>query len=316
MACSNPFVRWKSKKPNPITGKYLIFASPGNKTSEWEPISLPCGKCPGCLMQRSRQWSMRCMLEASLWTRNCFITLTYSPQYLPPNGSLVKKHFTLFMKRLRKKYGDGIRFFQCGEYGSKGLRPHYHACLFNFDFDDKYLWRKSDSGALLYRSPSLEKLWPYGFSTIGDVTEKSAAYVARYVLKKYDEEYRSIPLPDGCIPSYVNMSRRPGIAHDWFMKYWKDVYPLDLVVLDDNFKMLPPRYFDSLLEKIDSELMLLIREKRKRFALDNLCRLYPEDVEEIRYGYLPKSHLDRLKVEEQVLRLRINKLKRGYEIES
>lgn len=293
-----------------------MFASPGRNIDDWEPISLPCGKCPGCLMQRSRHWALRCMLEASLWTRNCFITLTYSPQNLPPNGSLVKEHFTLFMKRLRKKYGDGIRFFQCGEYGTKGLRPHYHACLFNFDFDDKYLWRQSDSGALLYRSPSLEKLWPYGFSTIGDVTEKSAAYVARYVLKKYDAEYRSIRLPKGCIPSYVNMSRKPGIAHDWFMRYWRDVYPLDLVVLNDDFKTIPPRYFDSLMDKIDEDMMNQIREKRKVMSQENLIRQYPEDIEEIRYWSQCQPHLDRLKVEEEVLRLRIKKLKRGYEIEN
>ena len=41
------------------------------------------------------------------------------------------------MKRLRKKYGSKIRFFQCGEYGELYGRPHYHACLLNFDFPDK-----------------------------------------------------------------------------------------------------------------------------------------------------------------------------------
>ena len=161
MTCYHPIPAWRlSGERDPTTGKWPITfdATKGNPLL---PVSIPCGKCVGCLMARSRQWAVRCVLEASLWTKNCFITLTYAPEHLPENGSLVKEHFTLFMKRLRKKYGEGIRFFQCGEYGSKGDRPHYHACLFNFDFPDKQIWKRSESGALLYRSSSLEKLWPF-----------------------------------------------------------------------------------------------------------------------------------------------------------
>lgn len=54
--------------------------------------------------------------------------------------------------------------------------------LFNHDFDDKVLWSVRQ-GVRLYRSSLLEKLWPYGYSTIGDVTFESAAYVARYIVK-------------------------------------------------------------------------------------------------------------------------------------
>lgn len=315
MTCYNPMLMYQSKKLNPQTGKTIIVSNPGTKYNDYVPINIPCGKCVGCLMQRSRQWAVRCMLEASLWTKNCFITLTYAPEHLPENGTLVKEHFVLFMKRLRKKYGYGIRFFQCGEYGESGHRPHYHACLFNFDFPDKVLWRKSESGALLYRSPSLEKLWTYGFSTIGDVTEKSAAYVARYVLKKYDANYMPLPPPDGCISEYTNMSRKPGIAHGWFQKYYQDVYPLDLVVLNEKFKSKPPRYFDNLMEKIDESLMNVIRVQRTEAVQAALEAQYPDDIEEIRYWFRCRDYLDRLKVQEEVMRLRVKKLKRGYECE-
>ena len=72
----------------------------------------------------------------------------------------------------------------CGEYGENRGRPHFHACLFNFDFPDKKVWRKTSQGHPVWRSPSLEALWPYGFSEIGSVTFQSAAYVARYIMKK------------------------------------------------------------------------------------------------------------------------------------
>ena len=129
----------------------------------YEPIWLPCGQCIGCRLERSRQWAMRCMHEAQMYDRNCFVTLTYDDEHLPPNGSLNKRDFQLFMKRLRKRYGSGIRYYQCGEYGELLGRPHHHAILFNFDFDDKVLWSVRD-GVRLYRSASLEQLWPHGYS--------------------------------------------------------------------------------------------------------------------------------------------------------
>lgn len=67
-------------------------------------LELPCGQCIGCRLERSRQWAMRCVHEASMHDNNCFITLTYNPENLPPDGGLIKSDFQKFMKRLRKYY--------------------------------------------------------------------------------------------------------------------------------------------------------------------------------------------------------------------
>ena len=96
------------------------------------------------------------------------------------------------MKKLRKalgKNGKRIRFFHCGEYGESTSRPHYHAIIFGYDFPDKKKWRTTDRGDILYRSPLLETLWDKGSSEIGSVTFESAAYVARYSLKKITCRY-------------------------------------------------------------------------------------------------------------------------------
>ena len=53
-------------------------------------LTLPCGNCIGCRLERSRQWAVRCMHEASLYEDNCFLTLTYSPEFLPSDGSFEK----------------------------------------------------------------------------------------------------------------------------------------------------------------------------------------------------------------------------------
>ena len=97
--------------------------------------SVPCGRCMGCRLEKSRQWAVRCVHEAKFYEDNCFVTLTYAPEHLPKDGSLNRKHVQDFIKRLRRRLDDRkIRVFYCGEYGDKLRRPHYHLCLFNCDF--------------------------------------------------------------------------------------------------------------------------------------------------------------------------------------
>ena len=173
---------------------------------------------------------------------NCFVTLTYNDDNLPPDLSLDKRAFQLFMKRLRKRVKVPIRFFACGEYGEKLQRPHYHVILFGIDL------RKEDSNLCLISGHSeflpctsllcgrsivlsnvlLKELWPYGFSSVGTCTFESAAYVARYCLKKVTGKAGKA-FYEGRTPPFVLMSNRPGIAKPWYDKYCADVYPRDAV---------------------------------------------------------------------------------------
>ena len=121
-------------------------------------IEIPCGQCIGCRMRRASDWTIRVMHEASLHSENCFVTLTYGRDKLPPDGSLEHRDFQLFMKRLRRHFGKTVRFYMCGEYGPLNFRPHYHACLFNVNFiSDRVPAGKSGSGAVFYDSPTLEE---------------------------------------------------------------------------------------------------------------------------------------------------------------
>lgn len=201
-------------------------------------------------MERARQWAIRCVHESQLHEANCFITLTY--ENTPPGASLVYRDFQLFMKRLRKRFKKKIRFYMCGEYGEQFLRPHYHACLFGIDFEDKTPWRKNHAGDQLYRSASLERLWKHGNSELGAVTFQSAAYVARYVMKKitgdlaqphytYLDEHGEL---HSRTPEFNQMSRRPGLAAPWLDRYLSDVYPHDCVVHQGKPGK-PPRYYDN-----------------------------------------------------------------------
>ena len=159
---------------------------------------------------------MRCVHESQLHDNNCFVTLTYDNDHLPPDGSLKKEDFQKFMKRLRRRYPDQKpRYYMCGEYGDQNDRPHYHMCLFNFNFPDKQKWSAgSQSGFDQYVSEELNEIWGKGYCVIGEVTYESAAYVARYVYKKMlgntDEEKQKVY--QGRLEEYTNMSRRPYIV--------------------------------------------------------------------------------------------------------
>ena len=147
-------------------------------------MTVACGQCMGCRTDRSKEWAARIVHESQMHPENSFVTLTYDAENVPMDGSLNKQHFQKFMKRLRKHFSDKkIRYFHCGEYGEKLERPHYHACLFGIDFDDR-VEHGAINSVVHYKSDTLEQLWGKGFCTVGELNYQTAAYTARYILKK------------------------------------------------------------------------------------------------------------------------------------
>jgi len=103
MACFHPLSGWRRRGAGAV-----VFSKPSDT---WcTAIEVPCGQCIGCRLERSRQWAVRCMHEASLHEDNCFITLTYDDEHLPADNSLDKSEFQRFCKRMRKRVGS-FRFF-------------------------------------------------------------------------------------------------------------------------------------------------------------------------------------------------------------
>lgn len=311
MACYHPVQCWRSKDVNPSGKRSLVFNVRQAQQPD-DPLAVPCGQCIGCRLKYSANWALRCHHEASLWEDNCFLTLTFDDKHLPPDGSISVKDCQDFMKRLRRQaqYHLGrsdIRMAYCGEYGEKTGRPHYHFLIFNFDFPDKYEWSKRN-GFMTYRSPMLERVWPFGNSEIGSVTFESAAYVARYITKKFKgkdaaDHYLKYDLETGEItgsytPEFFRTSRRPGIAKRWIEKFPRDVYPKDFVTVDGR-EIRPPKYYDSQFEIVDPWMM--------------------DDVKEKRMLAMKKAHVhaentyERRRVREKVKLAEIQSLKRRYE---
>lgn len=202
--------------------------------------------------------------------KNSFITLTYNDEHLPCDGSVSKREFQLFMKRLRRQIEPvRIKFYGCGEYGSKLGRPHYHILIFGYDFPDKYFWYVSDpkkknrfstsEAFQVWRSPTLERLWTdegersKGYSSLGEVNIYSAGYVARYIRKKIGGA-QAPGHYQGKAPEFALMSRGrtkgEGIGGSWYKRYKTDCYPKDFTHVNGK-KYKPPKYYDRLLMRED-----------------------------------------------------------------
>lgn len=228
-----------------------------------DPIQLPCGRCIGCRLERSRQWAVRIVHEMKMHDVSSFLTLTYDDHHLPDDLSLNKKHLQDFFKRLRSR-GIKFRYFACGEYGDDYSRPHYHVCLFGYNFvGDRKVCAKSGQFDL-YQSKFLDDVWSHGACRIGDLTFESAAYVSRYCVKVVNGDmaeahYTRVSAETGeiykLLPEFALMSSKPGIGRMWLEKYWRDVYQASDSVISRGHEAKPPRYYDKMFRKYFSIYM-------------------------------------------------------------
>lgn len=264
-------------------------------------MSVPCGQCVGCRLERSRQWAVRCEHEISLHEHNCFVTLTYDDNNLPVDESLSLPDIQKFNKRLRKKFGAGIKIFYAGEYGDINRRPHYHSILFNMNFPDRKPFKRLGSGFTIDQSAILSELWPFGFSSIGAATFESAAYVARYCLKKVTgeasaEHYKHVTrygeLVD-LVPEFAHMSK--GIGAEWLKRHCSDVYPADRVVSRGGRVGRPPRYYAKYFASVNPMMSDELKEQR---ALSGIAEAWNNTPQ-------------RLAVREQVKQAQLRHLRRS-----
>lgn len=258
----------------PPNGGRLIFNPTSTRELDYERVQVACGHCTACYLQRAAEWATRITHEQQLHDRSCFLTLTYNDEANPI--TLQERDWTLFAKRLREKMGP-FQHYMVGEYGELYGRPHYHACIMGIDFDDKFPWKKSQSGCQTYTSDTLDKLWPWGHANIGQLTFESAAYCARYMIQKPQDaearasrytattiDFKEIEL----LPEFARMSRRPALGKRWIEVYTSDVYPNDYVVRKDGTRTKTPRYYDKWYEEKNLNGYEKIKETRKAKALE------------------------------------------------
>lgn len=150
--------------------------------TQWGLIDVPCKQCLPCRISRQSELTGRCLLENSTAVHSAFWTLTYAnPPAVGGYGDFQK-----FLKRLRKANEAPIRYFGCGEYGSKSGRFHFHALIWN-NVRLKEWSSPFRDGKVRLHPAWATRLWPHGYSYIGTVTPASIRYTARYTLKFFDQ---------------------------------------------------------------------------------------------------------------------------------
>lgn len=273
MPCFTPLWRTETQNINLKTGKPIgvVYRTRPEGFADGEGSPIACGRCIGCRLEYSRQWAMRCVDEGRMHEANSFITLTYNDDHLPKDKGLNHRDWQLFMKRLRKAVAPKrVKFFMCGEYGPRWLRPHFHAVIFGHQFSDLRFF-KNNRGSPLYTSETLDRLWQsQGFSTVGAFTFETAAYVSGYVTKKatgYGVDFKYSRMDDEgkwypVAPEYAKMSLNPAIGKEYFAKFSGDHYPSDDYVLKGR-RMKPPKYYDGLFEIDNPNEMTMIRRARR-----------------------------------------------------
>ncbi len=153
--------------------------------------SFSCGSCPECLKKKASRWALRAFYEAQEHDNNIAVCLTYDSYIRDSHGNIVgervsdlscnKRDVQLFIKRVRKKFGNNVKYIASAEHGKRTNRPHYHVILFGVTFNDCVPYKRSKRGNLIYKSNTLNKLWKNGICTVDSLHVNSA--VARYCTK-------------------------------------------------------------------------------------------------------------------------------------
>lgn len=211
-------------------------------------LSVPCGKCEACIERKSNDWAVRLYYEWLYSKTSKFLTLTIADHFLKYSDvcisygsyreyhrlpTLDKRSVQLFMKRLRKKLGNGLRFFLGGEYGEESGRPHYHLML--IDYDKKYEDTLIDI---------VESCWSYGNVNQGETNIQRCMYVAKYIYSTSNFDFNLIT---GLQKPFTLQSRRPGLGY----KYFQDKYNVEYhnrtldkgIPIDENKYMGMPRFY-------------------------------------------------------------------------
>lgn len=252
-------------------------------TNQW--MALPCGKCPACMKRRTSGWSFRLIKEGERSETALFVTLTYDTKYVPltKNGymSLNKRHIQTYMKRLRKLSDRKLKYYVCGEYGSKRDRPHYHMIIFNADPEKvERAWSEYKAGIGFI---------PFGSIYIGEVNEASIGYTLKYMQKP------------GKIPKHQNDDRQKefslmskGLGSNYVTSNMLNWHHNDLlnrmyVPLKGGKKIAMPRYFkDKLYSEtqklmINNHLKVVMSDEAQKAEL-NLIEEFGEFAERVLVG--------------------------------
>lgn len=167
-----------------------------------------CNRCGNCRVIRQLGWTLRLCLEQRSTGAATFVTTTYEEAQRP--GFLRYSDMQSCLRRLRKSFQKPVRFFCCGQYGTKYGREHWHTIFYGVSPVEMAGLFRTSLSAIPGQDPqalavSPTALWPHGSTHIAPFHLNRAKYVSKYVLRTGDRREAE---------NVVRMSLRPGIGLD------------------------------------------------------------------------------------------------------
>lgn len=259
--------------------KPINITDPHNPTLR---ISVPCGRCAACLSNKANDWVTRLKIEQLCSSSAYFLTLTYADPWLPINNygnpGFSLRDMTLFLKRLRSKVPDKLRYYYVCEYGKDTHRPHYHMILFNWPHEKDLMSAVADCwidsrGRLM--SMITDK-------NVGLLTDNGVTYVTKYILKKQNI------LPGDDVP-FMKCSTRPGIGFsfltDEVIRFYRD-NPSELIFIAGEQRLMPRYIKDKIYDTPELRYRLLL--SKQRYVNTKLDKSVTADFR--RYGFLNNTY--------------------------
>lgn len=308
MGCNKPLIRFYSPNNREISGRVYSLSAffkerlHTDEKPNYEKVMyrkdvmlIPCGQCIGCKIGKREDWVTRMELESRTSDPDgiYFVTLTYNDENIPnlnlttgeimrgkayawKGGSetpecvqtLWKEDITLFLKRLRKGYQGGIRYFLAGEYGEKTGRPHYHMIIYGWYPTDLTPIHKLTKSSHL-TSKKLEEIWGKGNVDIAPATPETYRYVAGYVTKKLygdDNKYKEW----GMQAPYCVMSRMPGLGDEYYNQHKEEIWEQGYITCAGGKHARIPDYYYRKLEEENPERAWSIKRDRQAKVIQNL----------------------------------------------
>ncbi len=239
----------------PSSCAYVLMAYCTNPNYSSSLGFTSCGKCPGCLKNKKKEWADRLKIEMRYHNYNYFVGLTYSPEFYPADGCLSKETAKKFKKRLEYFLGYTPRTFLVGEYGDDTERAHYHVAVF------------ADSDCF----DALRKAWRFGNVDIDHMTYGRCDYISGYVTKKMTKS-GDVRL-DGRTPEFFLASRKPALGYGLLY----DI--LEKFATDESFRERVLNYaYPPFSVRIGGKWIRLPRYIRDK--LRNIWKLYNEEEQQ------------------------------------
>lgn len=284
-----------------------------------EGIVVPCGKCYQCKLNKAYDKAKRVWADSSYYTYHYFVTYTYDDDHLrykqaaDANGEIqeipvlhkpdiihVKEH----LRDDSRKHGWGkIEYMLSGEYGNKKGRPHYHMILLTNDpsiQNTLYNADPSNTGHAQFGSTYLDDLWGRGLVVLSIGSTATAAYTARYTLKK---AYKGDALKDRFVQAEIQqefISTTPGIGKRYLMDNADQLIKDASMQVDQTKGVALPKYYMDKLSEMG------YADEIDKIKTDNLKRR-KADIKEIETHYnMPYS--------DYVVKSRREQTKRQYEL--